>query len=131
MVALIRHTKNLKRILWTNPKEIPGNGIDDDKNGYVDDIHGWNFLGGKDGKNVEFETAEVTREYVRLKPSFDGKDRASLSPAQQKEYDRYLKLKTEVESKRAEYQQQYESISRFNDQYLSLTENLQKSPWRS
>src|ERR1700685_2379936 len=37
--------------IWTNTKEIPGNGIDDDHNGYVDDIHGWNFLGGKDGKN--------------------------------------------------------------------------------
>jgi cell wall-associated protease len=36
--------------IWTNTKEIPGNGIDDDHNGYVDDIHGWNFLGGKNGK---------------------------------------------------------------------------------
>ena len=40
--------EDLRNILWTNPGEIPGNGIDDDKNGYVDDIHGWNFLGGKD-----------------------------------------------------------------------------------
>jgi subtilisin family serine protease len=35
--------EDLKGIMWTNPKEIPNNGIDDDKNGYVDDIHGWNF----------------------------------------------------------------------------------------
>src|SRR3954471_7934914 len=34
--------------IWTNSKEIPGNGVDDDHNGYVDDIHGWNFLGGRD-----------------------------------------------------------------------------------
>src|SRR5437867_4556190 len=45
--------EDLKEILWVNPKEIPGNGIDDDKNGYIDDIHGWNFLGGKDGRNVK------------------------------------------------------------------------------
>ena len=38
--------EDLKPILWRNEKEIPGNGIDDDKNGYVDDIYGWNFLGG-------------------------------------------------------------------------------------
>ena len=37
--------EDLKNVIWTNPNEIPGNGIDDDKNGYVDDIHGWNFLG--------------------------------------------------------------------------------------
>src|SRR6478609_4537396 len=37
---------DLKSVLWINPKEKPGNGIDDDKNGYVDDIHGWDFLGG-------------------------------------------------------------------------------------
>src|SRR5687768_13605176 len=40
--------EDLKPILWTNAKEIPGNGIDDDRNGYVDDVHGWNFIGGRD-----------------------------------------------------------------------------------
>jgi len=35
--------KDLKNKLWTNPGEIPDNGIDDDNNGYIDDIHGWNF----------------------------------------------------------------------------------------
>ncbi len=33
----------IKSNLWTNPLEIPGNGIDDDHNGYIDDVHGWNF----------------------------------------------------------------------------------------
>ena len=45
--------EDLKAVLWRNPKEIPGNGIDDDKNGYVDDVYGWNFIGGKDGRNVK------------------------------------------------------------------------------
>jgi subtilisin family serine protease len=35
--------EDLKSVIWTNKKEIPGNKIDDDKNGYVDDIYGWNF----------------------------------------------------------------------------------------
>jgi cell wall-associated protease len=52
--------------IWTNTAEIPGNGIDDDHNGYVDDIHGWNFLGGKNGKNITIESYESYREYYRL-----------------------------------------------------------------
>ena len=48
--------EDLKSVIWTNKKEIAGNGIDDDKNGYIDDIHGWNFLG-----NAEKEALEMTR----------------------------------------------------------------------
>ena len=55
--------EDLKAILWTNPKEIPGNGIDDDKNGYIDDIHGWNFIGGKNGSNVKEDSYEGARVY--------------------------------------------------------------------
>lgn len=48
--------EDLKSVIWTNPKEIAGNNIDDDKNGYIDDIHGWNFLG-----NAIHEQLEMTR----------------------------------------------------------------------
>src|ERR1700754_2446404 len=65
--------EDLKDILWTNPKEIPGNGIDDDHNGYVDDMHGWNFIGGKDGKNVKDDAQEEARVYYRYKTQFDNK----------------------------------------------------------
>jgi cell wall-associated protease len=41
--------EDLRSIIWTNPKEVAGNGLDDDKNGYIDDIHGWNFLGSEIG----------------------------------------------------------------------------------
>lgn len=50
--------EDLKDIIWTNTKEIPNNGIDDDKNGYVDDVHGWNFLG-----NISQANTEMTRVY--------------------------------------------------------------------
>ena len=46
--------EDLKSIIWTNPKEIPNNGIDDDKHGYVDDVHGWNFLGEINQDNLEY-----------------------------------------------------------------------------
>jgi len=45
--------EDLKGMIWTNPKEIPGNGIDDDKNGFIDDINGWNFLGDAVHENLE------------------------------------------------------------------------------
>src|SRR3954451_4350633 len=64
---------DLKNILWHNPKEIAGNGLDDDGNGYVDDVYGWNFLGGKDGRNVKTESAEASRIYHRYKSKFDNK----------------------------------------------------------
>lgn len=119
--------EDLRRVLWVNPKEIAGNGKDDDKNGYVDDIHGWNFIGGKDGRNVSYETAEVTRLYVQLKPKYEGKDRKTLKPDQQKEYDLYQKTKAEVEKNQSEYKAQYQGISQFYTQYSSAVDNLKKA----
>ena len=59
--------EDLKDILWTNTKEIPGNGIDDDGNGYIDDVHGWNFLGNKDGTNLKKKTTNVPAFTIVLK----------------------------------------------------------------
>ncbi|MBK7433822.1 MAG: S8 family peptidase [Chitinophagaceae bacterium] len=70
--------EDLKAILWTNPKEIPGNGIDDDKNGYIDDVHGWNFIGGKDGRNVKEDSYEAARVYHEGKAKFKGKSEADF-----------------------------------------------------
>ena len=60
----------LKGQLWTNEDEIAGNGIDDDNNGYIDDINGWNFLGGADD-NIINETLELTREYRKLVAKYE------------------------------------------------------------
>ncbi len=81
--------EDLKNILWVNPKEIAGNGIDEDKNGYIDDVHGWNFLGGKDGRNIKTESAEASRIYHRYKSKFDNKqiNEAELSPNDKEQYD--------------------------------------------
>lgn len=63
--------EDLQGKIWTNKNEIPSNGIDDDRNGYVDDVHGWNFLGGLDEKGnpvpIQFAQIEATREIVRIK----------------------------------------------------------------
>ena len=82
---------DLKRILWTNPKEIPGNDLDDDHNGYIDDVHGWNFLGGPDGRSVGDESLEVTRIVAKYRPRFKGKVRTAVPAAQRAEFDLYTK----------------------------------------
>ncbi len=65
--------EDLKKNLWHNPKEIPGNGIDDDNNGYIDDVYGWNFLGGKDGRSIKKVSDERARVYHKWKDQFLGK----------------------------------------------------------
>lgn len=62
--------EDLKNILWTNVKEIAGNGIDDDNNGYIDDVHGWNFLGNKNGQSVKRAPDERSRIYHKYKSKF-------------------------------------------------------------
>jgi cell wall-associated protease len=62
--------EDLKGHIWTNKKEIPNNNTDDDKNGYTDDIHGWNFLGGKNGKMIYATNSEADREYARFSPQY-------------------------------------------------------------
>ncbi len=102
--------EDLKDILWINKGEVAGNGADDDKNGYVDDIHGWNFIGGKQG-NVNEDTYEVTREYARLKPKYENVDEKNISKKNKTEYDYWKVVKTK-----------YDNDSKFNkdqyDQYL-------------
>lgn len=90
--------EDLKAILWTNPKEIPGNGIDDDHNGYVDDIHGWNFIGGKDGTNVKDDSQEEARVYYAFKEKFEapGLDTAALSADDKDNYRMWVKARHTV-----------------------------------
>jgi cell wall-associated protease len=91
--------EDLKDILWTNTKEIPGNGIDDDHNGYIDDVHGWNFLGGKDGRNVKEDSYEGARVYHKLKKLYGDKniDTTTLNADQKEQYHTWLYVKAKVE----------------------------------
>lgn len=90
--------EDLKDILWKNPKEIPGNGIDDDKNGYIDDVYGWNFLGSPNGKSLKKAGDERARVYHRWKDPFLGKyiDTAQLDVQQKLNYRMWLKAANEL-----------------------------------
>ncbi|MBS7255022.1 S8 family peptidase [Flavobacterium branchiicola] len=82
--------EDLKGMIWTNPKEIPGNGIDDDKNGFIDDINGWNFLG-----EAVHENLEMTRV---IKKKDDGSAEYKNALAQYNErYEKAIKDKEQVD----------------------------------
>ncbi len=93
--------EDLKNVLWRNPKEIPGNGIDDDGNGYVDDVYGWNFLGGKDGRNLNKTGREASRIYHLYKAKFYNQpiDVQSLSNEEKEQYTLWKKAAALVEVK--------------------------------
>jgi subtilisin family serine protease len=112
--------EDLKGVVWINEDEIAGNGIDDDKNGYVDDIHGWNFIGGKDGTNVAEDTYELTREYLRLKEKFASVENGRVPKKQRDEYEKYLKLEDKFKKLKEKNENMY---SQFSSLYL----NFQKS----
>lgn len=84
--------EDLKNVIWVNKNEIPNNGKDDDKNGYVDDIHGWNFLGDIIAENLEY-----TRLIKKLDPKFKGKPESSISAADREDYAMYKKALAEYE----------------------------------
>ncbi len=87
--------------IWVNTDEVAGNNIDDDQNGYVDDMHGWNFLGAPDGTNINAETLELTRLYAKYRDYFEGKDVASLNKRDKKLYETYKEYERIIEKERA------------------------------
>lgn len=79
--------EDLKDVLWVNTKEIAGNGIDDDKNGYIDDIYGWNFLGGNGDPAPE--QLEITRLVAKLNPRFEGKTADEIKDEDKADFEIY------------------------------------------
>ena len=90
--------EDLKNILWHNPKEIPNNHIDDDNNGYTDDVFGWNFLGNKNGENLRYGGDERTRVFYRFKDKFNAKkiDTNTLSKTENFEYKLWKQAANEL-----------------------------------
>ncbi len=88
---------DLKNNLWINPNEIAGNGIDDDKNGYIDDVNGWNFIGGKSG-DVGPDNTELTRLYKLGKENLPEQYRwKKIKKAYHKEVEENKKMKDFVD----------------------------------
>lgn len=109
--------EDLKENIWTNTGEIPNNGIDDDNNGYIDDVHGWNFIGGKDGTNVHYDTYEITRIYKKLKDRFEGKTEEEIQPNEKADYEYYLDIKARFHEKLTEMRSGMEQFAIFSEIY--------------
>src|SRR5699024_4950231 len=104
--------EDLKDALWINEKEIEGNGIDDDGNGYIDDIYGWNFLGDAVHDNLEF-----VRILRKLKPKYEGKSKDEISSSDQEEYELYLSAQKKYEEEQKEANQVIKQIEQNKGQY--------------
>ena len=110
--------EDLKNVIWINRGEIPNNGIDDDKNGFIDDVHGWNFLGDIVDENLEF-----TRIVRRYDVKFNGKDAAEISEVDMETFVLYQKAKAEqnknydeTEANRDRYTQMLKQVTDANNQ---------------
>lgn len=112
--------EDLKANIWTNEDEVPGNSVDDDENGYTDDVHGWNFIGGPDGKNVDIDTFEVTRLYAKLHPKYATADTSDLTPKEKKEYQLYKKVANEYRYQINKQLEQYNNL-------ISLQQSMQQA----
>ena len=118
--------EDLKEVVWTNKKEIAGNGKDDDNNGYVDDIHGWNFLGGEKGQDVP-EQLEITRIVKKWMPRFDGKSANQISKKDKADYDLFVKLKQQIEKKNIGAEKQINQATGELNRFTIIKQILVKS----
>jgi dipeptidyl aminopeptidase/acylaminoacyl peptidase/subtilisin family serine protease len=111
---------SLKKAFWTNPGERP-DGRDNDGNGYVDDLHGWNFLGTKDGSfNMTSAGTEEYRQFKRLYPKYKHvTSRDSVAEKDRKEYDYYRRMRKAA--KIDQYLLYYEIAQRSKENFDSLS----------
>ncbi|HUH34811.1 MAG TPA: S8 family serine peptidase [Moheibacter sp.] len=88
--------EDLKNEIWVNKKEKAGNGKDDDNNGYIDDIHGWDFCTDDQGKAYNEDSYEATRVVVLYENIFESADKAKNMENMRNrpaEYQTYLRAK--------------------------------------
>ena len=107
--------EDLKAKMWINKGEIAGNGLDDDGNGYIDDIHGWNFIGGADGENVHHDSYELTRIVSKLAQKYENANPDGLSKEEKQEYAKYMSYEKDVDK---EVEKASEKVEQF-DQILT------------
>jgi len=91
--------EDLKDHIWTNTDEIPNNGIDDDKNGYVDDVHGWNFLGNREGKKAYEEQLELARLVKKYRSMWQDKTEDQIAPEDREMFRLYKRAEKELAEK--------------------------------
>lgn len=108
------HHPELAGKIWINSDEIAGNGVDDDNNGYADDVHGWNFIGNAKGENVVMENMEYVRILRELTPRFGNiASRNEVKANDLKHYDLYLRCKAEYDNEYKKYASYRSGLEQF------------------
>ena len=118
--------EDLQGHIWTNEDEIPNNGIDDDNNGYVDDVHGWNFLGNANGDLVHHEQLEVTRLFAKYDSLFDGKGYGDLTEEEKPFFDLYKEVKEEVEQNIKDSEEQVKDYEKDLERFRKADKKMQE-----
>ncbi|MDI9312321.1 MAG: S8 family peptidase [Limnohabitans sp.] len=102
--------EDLKPVVWKNIKEIPNNNKDDDKNGYIDDVNGWDFLGTKNGHYMVYKNYEYTRIVREQSTKFQNKKREEIKEGDLQDFDEYQRALKVQESKVKFYQNWRKSL---------------------
>lgn len=117
--------EDLKDVIWVNTKEIAGNGIDDDKNGYIDDINGWNFIGGADGSMVGADNLEKVRLFKKLDDKYKDVKPEDVN-GDNPEYNKYQQWKIEINQEREAYGNIYKQLKPAYDALVKIKTGTKK-----
>lgn len=119
--------EDLKDRIWINKKEVEGDSLDNDSNGYIDDLHGWNFIGNTNGQNVQYDNLEVVRllrelqaKYVSVLPS------TPLNEEERREFLAYQQMTTDYMGKLRVAQITERVIKAFKQQVDSIVSDIGK-----
>jgi subtilisin family serine protease len=116
--------EDLRTNIWVNEDETADNGIDDDKNGYIDDLHGWSFIGGKDG-DVSADNLEFTRIYRDLKSRFGNiTDPSNIRSEDKADYAQYQKMQKQYDDRMAKAQEGFTQYSKLASIFESAQTNI-------
>jgi cell wall-associated protease len=118
--------EDLESSIWINKKEIANNGIDDDHNGYIDDINSWNFLGNKNGESVFCNSLEFVRVVRKFKDEFEAKKEESIKKNRIEDFRIYKKALSFIEEYKKTDQKDTDYINRASNGYNSSVETVKK-----
>jgi len=117
--------EDLKRIMWVNKKEVAGNGKDDDKNGYVDDINGWNFIGGPK-ESINYETLELTRLVRRDQARFANTTDQSVAEKDKQDFEAFKSQRADLEKQLAQAKANLAGITGFKNALDAVVKKIGK-----
>jgi subtilisin family serine protease len=117
--------EDLRDNIWLNPRETR-NGRDDDGDGLVDDLHGWNYIGGADGRHVDHDTYEVTRLFATCIVILGRGTPAAALPADRVNAADCPAIEEDFEGRRREYQEMLAQIRQMDFAVAAITALLRQ-----